>query len=585
MGTAPRAGPSQGALDGRPGRGGWRLPPPAAAALVLAAYAALALAALRPALFAGHDTVVGNTGDPSIFVWSLQWLPFALSHHLNPLMTSYLHAPTGANLMWNTSILFPALVLAPVTNVFGPIVSYNVLALLGMSLSGWCAYLAVRRYARRWVSAAIGGLLYEFSPFMVVQITGHAQMFVAVFPPLLLLLGDQVLVRQRRPAWLMGGLLGVAAACQLLTGTEMLAISVLMAIPAVITLAAIHRAQVRERLPHALRAVGIALGTFAVLAAYPLYILLLGPQRVSGALQGFGYVARPTSFLIPSSFELIGGLSSVQDSSVYVGVPMLILAVALTVWMRRRTAAVAAGVTLACAMLLALGGHLTIHGGPTPIPLPWIIPQQLPVLDSLLPVRLMVAGYLAIAVLVAVFLDRVLEAPTRWRVAGLAAAAAALVPLIPTMPIPSGQFVIPAFFTDGSARALPTNGSVLITPYGASGLADYAPQVWQAVSGMAFTTPDGMVFTPGPGGHYWGVEMDALGQELTALDSPGAVAPAKLSDAVRDTYLGDLRADDVTSVVAGPSAGQAQIARLFTDLLGTPGVSLGGVIVWADVRP
>ena len=109
----------------------------------------------------------GNTGDPSIFIWSLQWLPFALSHHLNPLLTDYLHYPAGANLMWNTSILFPALVLTPVTNLFGPIVSYNVLAVLGMSISGWCAYLAVRRYSQHWVSAAVGGLIYEFSPFMV----------------------------------------------------------------------------------------------------------------------------------------------------------------------------------------------------------------------------------------------------------------------------------------------------------------------------------------------------------------------------------------------------------------------------------
>jgi len=120
-------------------------------------------------------------------------------------VTDYLHYPSGANLMWNTSILFPALVLTPVTNLFGPIVSYNLLTVLGMSLSGWCAFLAVRRFSRRWISAWVGGLLYEFSPFMAVQITGHAQLFVAVFPPLLVIFGDEILVRQRRQPWLIGG--------------------------------------------------------------------------------------------------------------------------------------------------------------------------------------------------------------------------------------------------------------------------------------------------------------------------------------------------------------------------------------------
>ena len=541
------------------------------------------MAALRPGLFTGHDTIVGNTGDPSIFIWSLQWLPFALGHHLNPLVTDYLHYPTGANLMWNTSILFPALVLTPVTDLFGPIVSYNVLTVLGMSLSGWCAYLAVRRYSRHWIAAVVGGLIYEFSPFMAVQITGHAHLFVAVFPPLLVLLADEILVRQRHRAWLIGVLLGVAAAAQLLTGTELLTISVLMAIPALITLAVIFRARLRERMPYMIRAAGFAAATFVVLAGYPLYILFFGPGRVSGALQGTGFVARPTSFLVPSAFELIGGSSTVLDSSVYIGVPLLLLAVAVTIRMRRHPVVVAAAVTVACAMVLALGGNLTLHGSATGIPLPWLLPQSLPLLDNVLPVRLMVAGYLALALIVAVFLDRVLEAPLRWRIAGLAAAAVALVPVIPTLPISAAQYVIPPFFTDGAASRLPTTGSVLMTPYG-NGVPDYPPEVWQAISGLDFKTQIGMVFTPGPGGFEWGPETDALGWELSALGS-GAPAPTTLSPSLRDTYLGDMRAHDVESLVVGPSSAQGQEAQFFTELTGEPGVSTGGVVVWFDVHP
>jgi hypothetical protein len=538
---------------------------------------ALALAALWPGLFTGHDTIVGNTGDPSLFAWSLAWAPFALSHHLNPLVTDYIHYPSGANLMWNTSILFPALVLTPVTNLFGPIVSYNVLTVLGMWLSGWCAFLAARRLTRHWLAAAVGALLYEFSPFMAVQITGHAHLFVAVFPPLLIVFADEILVRQRHRAWVMGGLLGLASACQLLTGTELLAISALMAIPALATLAIIFRAQLRARLPYALRAAAAALVAFAVLAGYPLYILLLGPQRVSGALQGYGFVARPTSFLIPSRFELISGSSTVFDSSVYIGVPLLILAVAVAIRLRRHAAVVASAVTVVCAMVLALGGHLTIHGPPTRIPLPWIIPEHLPVLDNILPVRLMVAGYLALAVIVGVFLDRVLEAPTRLRIAGLAATVVALVPLVPSLPISSGQFAIPAFFTDGSAQRLPTAGSVLITPYGG-----YPPEVWQAAAGISFKTQLGLVFTPGPGGHEWNAELDPLGAELTALGE-GATAPAQLSAADRATYLDDMSAHDVTTVIVGPATGSTQVAQLMTELLGRPGTSTGGVTVWYDV--
>ena len=566
------------ALAAGGGRGLRVARPIAAPALFLA----LALAAMWPGLFNGHDTIVGTTGDPSLSIWGLQWMPFALSHHLNPLVTYYLHYPTGVNLMWNSSILFPSLVLSPVTVLWGPIVSYNVLALLSMWLSGWCAYLAVRRYARRWVSAAVGGLLYECSPFMASQITGHAQLFVAVFPPLLVLFLDEILVRQRRRAWLIGGLLGFATAAQLLTGSEVLAISAVMAVPALITVAVIFRDRIQERLRYALRAAAAALAVFVVLAGYPLAFLLLGPQRVSGALQGYGYVARPESFLIPTKLTLIGGPASVLDSSVYIGLPLLVLAVAVTIRMRRHPAVLASAVTLACAMVLALGGRLTIHGAATRIPLPWLIPAHLPVIGSLLPVRLMVAGYLALAVIAAVFLDRVLEASGRRRILGLAVVVVALIPIIPTLPIQSSRLDIPAFFTDGSAQRLPATGSVLMTPYG-NEFVDYPPELWEAMSDLAFKTQLGIVYTPGPDGHLIGPDVDPLGRELNALGDLDTPAPAALSAPTRATYLSDLRAHDVTTVIVGPSPGAAQVDRLMTELLGEPGISTGGVTVWYGV--
>jgi len=555
----------------------------ALAAVALAILVGLAIAAMWPGLFTGHDTIVGNAGDPSLFIWALRWTPFALSHHLNPLVTNYLHYPSGVNMMWNGSIIFPALVLTPVTNLFGPIVSYNVLALLGVSLSGWCAYLAVRRYSERWISAMVAGLLYEFSPYMASQISGHAHMYIALFPPLLVIFADELLVRQRRRAWLIGGLLGFAAAAQLMTGTELFTISFLMAIPALITLAIIFRAQIRERLGYALRAAGWALASFVVLAGYPLYILLLGPQRPSGALEGFVYIARPESFLIPDNLQVISGPITVLDSSVYIGVPLLILAVVVAVRMRRRPVVMASAVTVVCAMVLALGGHLTFHGLATRIPLPWRIAEHLPVIQSLLPVRLMIVGYLGLGFLVAIFLDRVLETRLRTRIAGLAAVVVALVPLIPTLPILWTRLDVPAFFTDGSAQRLPTTGSVLMTPYG-NYYIDDAPELWAAMSGLAFKTQLGSVYTPGPvDGHLIGPDTDPLGVLLNALGDYDHPAPSVLSSSDRATYLSDLRAHGVTTVIVGPSPGAAQVERLMTELLGTPGTSTGGVVVWYGV--
>jgi hypothetical protein len=61
------------------------------------------------------------------------------------------------------------------------------------------------------------------------------------------------------------------------------------------------------------------------------------------------------------------------------------------------------------------------------------------------------------------------------------------------------------------------------------------------------------------------------------------VAPATLAPTVRATYLADLRAHGVTTIIVGPSRGAAQEVRLVTELMGRPGIRTGGVTVWYGV--
>src|SRR5947207_2996747 len=105
--------------------------------VALVAYLLLAMALLSGSLFSGGNAVTGVPGDPSIFIWSLAWVPYALSHHLDPLVTTYQHYPSGANLMWNTSIVFPSLVASPITVLGGPTVSYNILVVAATAASAW----------------------------------------------------------------------------------------------------------------------------------------------------------------------------------------------------------------------------------------------------------------------------------------------------------------------------------------------------------------------------------------------------------------------------------------------------------------
>jgi hypothetical protein len=169
-------------------------------------------------------TMAGGNGDPAIFIWFLRWTPFALEHGHDLLVAHHLNYPDGVNLMWNTSLVLPGLVLAPLTTRFGPVLTFNVVLVLAYGLSAWCAYLAIRRFVPGHLAPAVGGLVYGFSPAIFIQLH-HPHMSLAFLVPLMLLALHEILVRQRRPPWLAGAALGLLAGCQLLTGEELLAMA------------------------------------------------------------------------------------------------------------------------------------------------------------------------------------------------------------------------------------------------------------------------------------------------------------------------------------------------------------------------
>ena len=157
--------------------------------VALVVYALLAVAVLSSTWVDPAQSLIGSPKDPKLFVWYLGWIPHELSQGHNPLFTNYLSYPHGVNLMWNTSIIFPALLLWPVTAMFGPVVAYNVLITAGIALSAWLGFLAARRFIDGPVWCFVAGLIYGFSPALVAQALGHPHASVALFPPIALILG------------------------------------------------------------------------------------------------------------------------------------------------------------------------------------------------------------------------------------------------------------------------------------------------------------------------------------------------------------------------------------------------------------
>jgi hypothetical protein len=549
---------------------------PASTWIALATYALLAAAVFASAWVDPAGRWIGSPKDPQLFMWYLGWIPHQLSHGLNPLFTDYLSYPPGVNLMWNTSMIFPAIVLWPVTALLGPVVAYNLLITAGIALSAWCGFLAARRFVDRDLPCFLAGLVYGFSPGMIAQALGHPHVVVALFPPLALLLGHEILVRRHLNPVLAGALAGVAATLQLLTGEEVLAVTLLIAALGVALLALMHRDQVRGSVPYVAKAAGAATVVFAILAAYPLGFQFLGPQRVSGSVQGPDqYVSDLLAFFLPSN--LIHFTGNVTENDAYVGLPLVALFAAGLVlgWRSPRIRWI--GLMALVVAVLSLGPHLHVDGNVTLVLLPWAVVARLPLMESALPARLMDIGFLGIGIAAAYACGRALTATKPWQVATVVLLLACL-SIAPSIPYPSVAATAPAFFkSGGDVEKIQSGSVVLITPFSSKQSTD--AMYWQAVAGYRFRMPEGDAFTPGP---YLGPHPSFLESALDRLDGGGTVT---VTPAARGMALADIKSFGVTTIVAGPSPGQSAIVDFLTQIEGQEPVDDGGVKVWWTVSP
>jgi hypothetical protein len=556
--------------------------------LLLGVFVGLALWQFAPAWSSPTTTTLrGGNGDAAILIWFLRWVPFALEHGHDLLVTYHLNYPDGVNLMWNASLLLPGLVMAPLTTRFGPVLSFNVLLVLAYGLSAWCAYLAIRRFVPGHLAAAAGGLVYGFSPALRGQVN-HLHVSLAFLVPLLLLLLHEILVRQHRPPWLAGAALGLLAGCQLLTGEELLASTALVGFTLLLVVVLGNLRRLRGRVAYAMTAFAVAAVVFAAIAAWPLSVQFTGQQRVWGDIQKTNYGNDLLGFVVPGS-----GLALASDATerlvprlaggntAYLGVPLLLVLLALGV-RRWRNAVVRVGLLLLLlTAVLSLGPVLRVGGRETDTRLPMAWLERLPLLDSMIAARLAILTALFAGLLLAVFLHAVWSRGGWRRLAGTAVVLAVLASLWPASSNKADRVDTPPFFTSPSVRALPRDGVTLVLPFAYRRIA--LPMTWQAEAGMWFRMPGGYVITAQPDGRpHFDTNPTSASMVFTGIFR--GKPPPRLTRPWRRALARDFVRWRVGSVVVGPMPNRAVMVEFLTDLLGARPEQVGGVYLWRNPK-
>jgi hypothetical protein len=562
----------------------------ATSAPVLVGFLALAVLLLGRTWTSPTTLTLGSgLGDPGVFTWFLRWTPFAVGRQIPPFFSDYLNHPDGVNLMWNTWVPLPGLLLSPLTLAFGPVLTLNVLLTLAYGLSAWSAYMAIRRYVPSHGAAVAGGLVYGFSPAMIGH-AHHPNLTLVFLLPLLLVLVDEILVRQRRsPVWL-GVALGVVSAAQVLIGEELFVGTVLLSVVLLLVLVARHPRAVAGRVRYAVTAIAVSLLVFAPLLAWPLKAQLTGPARVRSDITP---EVRGSSDLLavvtPNRLLAVAPEAAIRlgdrfegSKETYLGIPLLLVAVAVVVARRRSTVVLVGFVMLAVCLLLSLGARLRIGGRPTDVVLPWTVVESLPLVQNMVPSRLALFTALFAGLLLAAALEGLWRrGGWPWRALAVVTAAVALAALAPPEPFRARPVAAsPQFFSTAAVRALPRDGVALVVPFPRRGR-DNQAMVWQAEAGMWFKMPGGYFVGPDPGG---GTRHDAPPTTTSIILNriQRGRRPPELTPALRRRIAGDFAAWRIGSVVLGPMENRKVMAGFLSELLGRPPAAVDGVQVWRD---
>lgn len=522
--------------------------------------------------------------------WYLGWTPYSLSQGRSPWFSQHLVAPEGVNLMWNTLLPLPGLLAWPVTATAGVLASHTLLAVLAFAGSATSMWWVAGRFAPWGWARFAAGLLYGFSPYLVAQGTGHLNLSLVLAPPVVLLLGHELYVRQRLRAVVAGALLGLVAFAQMMTTLEVLASTFVVAAAATVVLAVQRRRDLdRERVRHAVVGLVAAAGLLSLLAAWPLSVLFGGPRAVLEPVQDASpYAADLLGVVVPTIHQLIGTDATItwggndSENGSYLGVPLLLVLVGLA-WRFRSVAVVRfAAVLGVVAWVLSLGERLHVAGEETGVPLPYSLVAQLPVLHNMAAVRFSLYVVLCAALVLAVGLDR-LHATGRLRAAvAVPVALLCAVPLLPDWPYVYEKADVPAYFTTDAVDRVPS-GSLALT-YPVPRFPQSAPMLWQAQAGYRYRSVGGYVITP---------EADGSGTftgGVTAWERVVGQAPSGRLGEVAPPVVGALLLEmeqlEVRSVLVADVEGAEAVTAVVEQVLGRgPDEVTGGVRAWYDVDP
>ena len=468
----------------------------------------LILSYLLFAFSIGFNLTKGYIGqynhDPIQFIWTLYWWPYAISHHINPFFSTFIWHPYGTDLsLAPASVPGASLIALPITLIFGPVASYNILIITGNTLSAFFTFLITNYLTKSFKAGVIAGLLFGFSTYQFAQVV-HLHIVLTFLIPLI---GYLFLLFWEKKIHSIAFILLVGSC---LTLQYLFAIEVFVTLTLFIGISFIIFMLVYPE--HFKKLINFSIH---LSGAYMLCIIMLSPFIHTAFINGIpttpinsaiNYSIDPLNFIFPTKSTYFGANAFAQLSSTffgnigentgYLGIPALgiIIIYSVKYWHEKMTRVLF--FILLCFMLLSLGPKLHIAGYST-FTLPEYYLNKFPVINQLLPERLMVYVFFVASILIGLWVGKNLTGLRAGRIDLTIYFKYILIVLTLIFLFPNVRggtahtaIHIPNFFTSGNYKNYIQRGdNVLFLPYAGNGDSMY----YQVYTDMYFNLAEGYV--------------------------------------------------------------------------------------------
>ncbi len=454
--------------------------------LPLSAYLGMTLAVTWPLALHFNDYVIGGGNDGPDSVWNIWWIKFALTGQGQSLFDCYFRFfPDGVNLTFHWMPKMLGILGIPLQQFLSLGTAYNLLVVLTLVASGLTAYRLLLHLLPRALPAFLAGAFFAFSPYRLGQISYLNLLATMLIPVYILLIirAKEALAQKVGYPWMYFGLAGVVLA---LTSYDTEHYAIFLVIFSIIFLF-FYRPSRKDQVEHR-QWLKLITGLAATMA---IAVILFSPMLVAAAreLSASGDIVTSNtreieslssdalSFFIPEhdSDLLVSRLGLItnrirEPENSYIG--LVILALAFTgLWRYRKVKEARLWVYTALVFaILALGPTLRIYGGFTHIPMPYMLINRLPLINTIrTPSRYVAMVSLAVAILAGYGSNAIFDRLKKYRYAALS------IPLVAVLLIASVYFEtttrtnlisteVPSVYQEVAGSKI--QGSVISMPFG-----------------------------------------------------------------------------------------------------------------------